>query len=143
MTGNAEELERLMSFVQTINYGPESIVEFGVTGSREFNDLSTISFALGAVALFHHNAIMHNGGARGADLKAAEVWSHYGSNVRMHPPRVDIYGSPKAFHVRNQEIIDRADFLLAFKRGETNGTLSTIKKAEEQDIPVFIFNQEP
>lgn len=142
MPNNADELDRLLKFSFSLVGRSEYPLQFGVTGSRGFTDLSVVSFAIGAVGMFHHDAIMHNGGAGGADALCLEVWQHYGANTFIHAPRLEIYGSPRAYHVRNQEIVDRADLLLAFKRGETNGTLGTIKKAEEREIPVFVFNQD-
>lgn len=141
MLTNSSELDRLMAYtfgIMTPN------VNFGVTGSRGFDNLSTVSFAIGAVGMMYPNAIMHNGMCpEGADRMCMEVWSWYGGNMFAHAPMFDVYGSPAAYHVRNQSIVDNSDFLLAFKRGDTPGTVSTIGKAKDRGIPVFVFDQEP
>jgi hypothetical protein len=119
-------------------------VQFGVTGSRGFSDLGTVSLALGWVGLLFPDAVMHNGNCKqGADALCLEVWPWVSTGKGfLHEPLLHIYGSPRAYHVRNESIVARADFLLAFDRGGTPGTASTIRFAEERGIPVFKFTQE-
>lgn len=132
-----------MKYVWDLNPALDSKVNFGVTGSRGFTNLSVVSFVVGAVGTRYPDAIMHNGAcSEGADKLCMEVWSWYGGNIFVHAPRLDIFGSPAAYHVRNQSIVDNSEFLLALKNGDTAGTRSTIQKAMERGVEVFEFNQE-
>lgn len=137
-------LDDLVSHLQQSSISPEFPVQFGVTGSRGYDDLGMISLALGAVGLLYGDAVMHNGNCKqGADALCIEVWPHVSrGKAFLHEPLFDIYGSPRAYHVRNESIVARAQFLLAFDRGGTPGTASTIRFAEERGIPIFKFNQE-
>jgi len=118
-------------------------VQFGVTGSRGYSDLATVSLALGWVGLLFPDAVMHNGNCKqGADALCLEVWPWVSTGKGfLHEPLLHIYGSPGAYHVRNESIVARAYFLLAFDRGGTRGTASTIGFAEERGIPIFKFEQ--
>lgn len=121
-----------------------SPIQFGVTGSRGYTDLFTVSLALGTVGLLHPDAVMHNGNCKaGADALCLEAWPFLSTGMAyLHNPLFHIYGSPRAYHIRNESIVARADFLLAFDCGGTRGTASTIGFAEERGIPVFKFTQE-
>ncbi len=142
---NLGVLSDLNRHLVSMSVRPETPVQFGVTGSRGYDDLGMISVALGAVGMYYHDAIMHNGNCKqGADALCIEAWPFVAQGkAYLHEPLFHIYGSPRAYHVRNESIVARADFLLAFDRGGTPGTASTIGFAEERGIPVFKFQQEP
>jgi len=61
--------------------------------------------------------------------------------TKAFPPDINKYGSPVAFHVRNQTMVDGADVCVAFlKAGEANkGTLSTIKRARDTGVKVAVY----
>jgi hypothetical protein len=136
---NAETLDELYQFLQGLSYPPP--VQFGVTGSRGYNDLAMVTIVLGTVGMMAPDAIMHNGNCKqGGDALCLEVWPFMGEGKAfLHEPFFNIYGSPRAYHVRNQSIVSRADFLLAFDRGGSKGVASTVRFAEEREIPVFKF----
>lgn len=140
---NFKTLDALWSHLQGRKVSPEFPLQFGVTGSRGYTDIGMISAALGAVGLLYGDAVMHNGNCKeGADALCIEVWPYVSQGKGfLHEPLFHIYGSPRAYHVRNQSIVARAEFLLAFDRGGTPGTASTIRFAEEREIPVFKFEQ--
>lgn len=123
---------------------PEYPPQFGVSGSRGYTDLGMVALALGTVGTFYPDAVMHNGNCKaGADALCLEAWPWVSEGKGfLHEPLFHIYGSPRAYHVRNESIVARAEFLLAFDRGGTPGTASTMRFAEERGIPIFKFNQE-
>lgn len=133
--------EHLMEFPREVT--EEFPLEFGVTGSRGYTHLGAVALALGAVASRYPNAVMHNGNCPdGADRLCLETWPYMGDGRGyLHTPLFHIYGSPRAYHVRNESIVARAEFLLAFRKGETPGTTSTINFAKERNIPIFIFEE--
>lgn len=139
-----DALSELNNHLHSRTHSPELPLQFGVTGSRGYDDLGMISVALGLVGLLYGDAIMHNGNCKqGADALCIEVWPHVSrGKAFLHEPLFHIYGSPRAYHVRNESIVARAEFLLAFDRGGTPGTASTIRFAEERGIPVLKFDQD-
>jgi len=139
---NNDVLLRLYAYLQDLTL--PSPVQFGVSGSRGYTDLGMVAMALGAVGMFFPDAVMHNGHCKaGADALCLEAWPFLGEGkAYLHEPLFDIYGSPRAYHVRNESIVARAYFLLAFDCGGTPGTASTIGFAEERGIPIFKFTQE-
>lgn len=141
---NYDVLDELVEHARSLVKAPESPVQFGVTGSRGYTDLTMVSVALAVVGTRHPDAVMHNGACPdGADALCLEAWPWVSSGkAYLHTPLFHIYGSPRAYHVRNESIVARADFLLAFKHGETPGTASTIRFAKERGIPIFEFNQD-
>lgn len=93
-----------------------------------------------------------HGGARGADQMVEEfinkversLRERLGVSIKLKAflPNIKEYGSPMAFHVRNQDMVDgKPDTLAAFpKAGEANkGTLSTIKRARAAGINVKVY----
>lgn len=133
----------LMEHLMDREVSSEYPLQFGVTGSRGFTDLSSVALSLGTIASVYSDAIMHNGNCPdGADKMCLDTWPWMGEGKAfLHVPLFHIYGSPRAYHVRNESIVARAEFLLAFRRGETPGTTSTINFANERGIPVFVFDQ--
>lgn len=93
-----------------------------------------------------------HGGAKGADLMSEEFLNKIERSlrerlgviikIRVFLPDFNKYGSPAAFHVRNQAMIDgKPDVCVAFPRaGEANkGTLSTMAKARAAGVKVAVY----
>ena len=93
-----------------------------------------------------------HGAAKGADAMSEEFFNKIERSVRERmgviikvkafPPDFNKYGSPAAYHMRNQQMVDgKPDVLVAFPRaGEANkGTLSTIKRARDAGIRVEVY----
>lgn len=141
---NLDTMDDLYVYLRGFQPVADYPVQFGVTGSRGYTDLGRVALVLGTVATFFPDALMHNGNCPdGADKLCLDTWPHVSNGQGfLHPPLFHIYGSPRAYHVRNESIVARADFLLAFKHGETPGTASTIRFAKERGIPIFEFNQD-
>ena len=141
---NSGVLSDLNNHLGTMRTSPEFPVQFGVTGSRGYDDLGSVTIALGLVGMYYDDAVMHNGNCKeGADALCLEAWPYVAQGKAfLHEPLFHIYGSPRAYHVRNESIVARAQFLLAFDRGGTPGTASTMRFAEERGIPIFKFSQD-
>lgn len=61
------------------------------------------------------------GMARGADMTAHRLWSHYGMDIIEMPADWDRLGKRAGF-ARNAEMAAIADFLVAFWDGKSKGT---------------------
>ena len=106
-----------------------------VCGGREYRDAQTIGMMLARFRPSRGEAVLVHGACRGADMTAAKVALAAGWTVEAHPAEVHIYGSPQAFHIRNQEMVDAgADLLIAFPGG--NGTADCTRRARKAEIPV-------
>jgi hypothetical protein len=94
----------------------------------------------------------HHGDCIGADAQAAQIARDLGYRVVGHPPVVaakraffpsDVERRPEAYLVRNREIVDAVEFMLATP-GEArevlrSGTWSTIRYARQRGVPGVII----
>ena len=70
-----------------------------------------------------------SGGAVGVDSCAAEYAREKGIRLAVFLPQYDQYGRAAPI-VRNKQIVDYADKVIAFWDGSSKGTLSVIKYAQ-------------
>ncbi len=74
-----------------------------------------------------------SGGARGIDTCAAEFAAEKGIRFTVFLPDYEKYGRAAPI-VRNREIVDAADAVLAFWYGKSNGTRSVIRYCEKKGV---------
>lgn len=79
-----------------------------------------------------------SGGAVGIDSCAAEYAKKNGISLKVFIPEYEKYGRGAPI-VRNKQIVDYADKILAFWDGKSRGTLSVIKYAEKVGKPCEII----
>ena len=79
-----------------------------------------------------------SGGARGIDSCAREYALENGIKLTEFLPDYAKYGK-RAPLVRNLDIIDRADLIIAFWDGVSHGTEYTIENAQKRGKPVSIL----
>ena len=70
-----------------------------------------------------------SGGAVGVDSCAADFAREKGIRLTVFLPQYDLYGRAAPI-VRNKQIVDYADKVIAFWDGSSKGTLSVIKYAQ-------------
>ena len=75
-----------------------------------------------------------SGGAKGVDTSAANFARESGIRLTEFLPDYEKYGRAAPI-VRNREIVDYADIVIAFWDGESRGTLSVIKYCEKTGVP--------
>jgi len=123
------------------------------TGSRKYADYGSVGRAISLLInklaeLGYKEITFMHGGCRGADSHVVEfinktensIFKLTGLKVRheAYTPDIKKYGSPQAFHIRNQEMVDQAPVhaLVFLQTEEANsGTLSTLKRLKAADIP--------
>lgn len=82
-----------------------------------------------------------SGGARGVD-RFGETWAAYNDvPVKQFIPDWDGLGK-KAGHVRNREMGDYADALIALWDGDSKGTAGMIDYAQKKGLKVFVYRKE-
>ena len=104
----------------------------GVIGSRGVAawDFGQLGLAAGDVVV--------TGGARGVD-QAAESWARsQGLEVEVHLPDYARYGRA-APHVRNRQIVESCDLVVAIWDGQSRGTASVIERCRKSGRQVKVF----
>lgn len=79
-----------------------------------------------------------SGGAKGIDQCAAEYAQKNGIKLTEFLPQYEKYGRGAPI-VRNKEIVDYADVVLAFWDGSSRGTLSVIRYCEKSGTPCTVI----
>ena len=79
-----------------------------------------------------------SGGAKGVDSCVAEYARENGLRLTEFLPQYDRYGRAAPI-VRNREIVDYSDKIIAFWDGSSKGTLSVIKYAQKMGKPCEII----
>ena len=79
-----------------------------------------------------------SGGAKGVDTCAAEYAKSNGLKLTVFLPQYERYGRSAPI-LRNKEIVNYADKVVAFWDGSSKGTLSVIKYAETVGKPCKVI----
>ena len=116
-----------------------------VTGSREWADHDSVTWALDAELRMHGAmTVVHGDCPTGADAIAA-AWAREagsrGSRVTAEPHPADWGRHGKAAGpIRNQQMVDLgADVCLAFPLGRSPGTRHCMRAAKKAGIPVIDY----
>lgn len=108
-------------------------MKLAVTGSRGLTaDLSNFA------ALFQNIELIITGGARGIDRCAKEYGDKMGIPVRVIAPEYERLGKVAPL-VRDRQIVDEADAVLALWDGSSKGTAYTVAYAKKKGKPVRLF----
>lgn len=106
------------------------IFYLGVIGSRAFNDYNLCKKALDKVikklSNKHEKIVFVSGGALGADTLAKKYAKDNSIKIIEFIPDWDKYGKAAGF-IRNKDIVNKSDLLIAFWDGKSRGTLNSIK----------------
>lgn len=101
-------------------------MRIGIVGSREFSRLDLVRARIDD---FPGGVTVVSGGARGVDLEAERYAREKGLEVVVCLADWDGLGK-KAGFIRNQQIVDESDWVVAFWDGKSRGTADTVKKAK-------------
>lgn len=121
---------KIMLYLCGVNQNNNSM-KVAIVGSR-----SAGSIDIGAHLKTRPSEII-SGGAVGVDTLAAEYAQHNNISLTVIKPNYEKYGR-RAPHVRNREIVMRADWVLAFWDGKSKGTESSINQARRMGKHVEI-----
>lgn len=116
-------------------------MKLAVVGSRGFNNYGLLKHKLDVIHEKRGITLIVSGGAKGAD-SFAEQWAKENSvPTKIFYPEWDKHGK-KAGYIRNVEIVQNSDALIAFWDGVSKGTEHSINLARAQEIPVSIIEYE-
>jgi len=93
-------------------------------GSRDYPDMDEVR---GMVQAYKDCEVV-SGGARGVDSVAVEEATRLGCPTKVFPADWDTHGK-RAGAVRNQQIVDYSDMVVAFWDGKSKGTVITVDMA--------------
>jgi predicted Rossmann fold nucleotide-binding protein DprA/Smf involved in DNA uptake len=108
-----------------------------IAGSRSFNDYEKLKDFCDKVLINQTEIEVVSGNAAGADRLGERYAKEKGHSLKIFKADWDKYNK-KAGVLRNQEMANYADALIAFWDGKSKGTEDMIKKAKKQNKKVRI-----
>lgn len=112
-----------------------TLKRIAVIGSRDFADYARLV----AVLEPHLPAVLVSGGAKRADALAERLVNHRGLTIDVISADWQRYGRG-AGPVRNRQIVESADLVVAFWDGNSRGTGSALAHAEKVGVPVEVHH---
>jgi hypothetical protein len=116
-------------------------MKIAIVGSRTFGDRiedTKVRNAVKAyVASLPSDTVIVSGGASGVDTWAENAARECGLGVIVFKPDWKLYGK-SAGMIRNGQIIEAADSVVAFWNGGSSGTANSIERAKRAGKPVVI-----
>ena len=111
-------------------------MKVAIVGSRTFNDYTLLNSILDKIDI---NLII-SGGARGADKLAERYALEKKIETKILYPEWNKFGKGAGI-IRNKEIVQEANHVIAFWDGESKGTLSSINFAKEfgKNLTIYKF----
>lgn len=107
-----------------------------VAGGRFYNDYEKVKSVLDRCPCEISAVVC--GMARGADMLGYQWAREKNIPILKYPADWDKYGKA-AGHIRNKEMAENADVLIAFWDGESRGTKNMIDIAREKGIITYVF----
>jgi len=113
--------------------------KLAIIGSRTFNDYNLLKEKVDKILSEYRLNIklIISGGAKGADSLAEQYAKEKGIEILIIKPNWDLYKKAAGF-IRNADIINNSDIVIAFWNGISNGTKDSIAKAQKSEKTVFI-----
>ena len=113
-----------------------------IAGSRGFNNYEQLKHVCNYMLRNKENIQIVSGGARGADKLGERYANYYGYSIKQFIPDWDKFGK-SAGYIRNSEMADYADALIAFWDGQSKGTEHMINLAKQGNLKVKISYYTP
>ena len=111
-----------------------------IAGSRTITDMAIVEYAIQQSG-FEINEVV-SGGAKGVDILAQQWAKAHDIPLKVFMAKWDIHGK-SAGPIRNQEMADYADQLIAIWDGASNGTRHMIDCANRKGIRVSVTTIAP
>ena len=112
-----------------------------IAGGRDFMDYNLLKEKTNKILQekkVTHKIVIISGCARGADTLGLRYASENAFDVEEYPADWDKYGK-KAGYMRNVEMAENADSLIAFWDGKSKGTKHMIDIATERNLPIRVI----
>ena len=118
-------------------------MKLAIIGSRDFDNYELVARTIGTHFYYMLNCVEMNdneiisGGAKGADTLGKTYAKNCGLKYTEFPALWSKHGRAAGF-IRNRQIIDACDIVLAFWDGKSRGTEHSINLAKQAKKPTFI-----
>ena len=112
-----------------------------IAGGRDFMDYNLLKEKANKILQEKkviHKIVIISGCARGADTLGLRYASENTFDVEEYPADWDKYGK-KAGYLRNVEMAENANALIAFWDGKSKGTKHMIDIATERNLPIRVI----
>lgn len=113
-----------------------------IAGSRTITDYDALKSAMEYMQSVHLNSLkiteIIHGGAKGVDEMAGHYAKENGLKCTVFPAEWKRYGKAAGM-IRNREMLEYGDALLALWDGQSRGTLDIILKAENRSFMAWVF----
>lgn len=109
-----------------------------VAGSRTFNDYALLKEKMNALLGGRKPDAIVCGEAKGADLLGRKYAEENNIEIDSYPAQWDKYGK-QAGYIRNEQMAENANALLAFWDGESAGTKHMIETAKRKGLQVRVI----
>lgn len=106
-----------------------------IVGSRDYPNLDQV---VELVQALPEGTVVISGGAQGVDITAEMTAKAQGLDRIIFQPQWGIYGK-KAGAIRNQQIVEAADRVIAFSYNNSPGTNITIEMAKKAGKQVDVI----
>jgi len=110
-----------------------------IAGGRDFKDYNKLKDSCDKILINQNNIEIVSGTANGADILGERYAQEKGYEVKKFPAKWDEYGK-KAGYMRNQEMGEYADGLIAFWDGKSKGTKHMIDIATNKGLKVRVIS---
>lgn len=112
-------------------------MKVGVIGSRGFTDYELVKKTLSKMNI----TLLVSGGAKGADKLGEQYADENNIEKKIFLPDWEKHGKGAGM-IRNTDIVDESEVIVAFWDGSSKGTLDSINKAKKLDKKLIIVNYE-
>lgn len=113
-------------------------MSLAIVGSRDFEDFSLLCEKVNELRKEFKITHIISGGAKGADILAEKYAKEYNLSITILKPDWDKFGK-KAGILRNKDIINLSDYIIAFWDGESPGTKNAIETANKYNKPIKVI----
>ena len=113
-------------------------MKLAIVGCRDYRNKEEFIFLMNTFFKNQDITKIVSGGASGTDLMAKNYAQERGIAYKEFPANWNQYGKA-AGPIRNKEIVDYSDKVVAFWDMQSRGTKSTIEIAKQQDKMLCIF----
>jgi predicted Rossmann fold nucleotide-binding protein DprA/Smf involved in DNA uptake len=119
-------------------------MKIAIVGSRDYPDLDKVRKMIQDLnRIYLDDLVIVSGGARGADKVAELEAIRLGVKTEIYPVKswydADGKYNPAAGMIRNREIVNVCDKVIAFWDGKSHGTQGTINIANRQGKEVIVI----
>jgi hypothetical protein len=108
-----------------------------IAGGRDFSDYDLLEKTMDNLLANKSEIVIVCGLARGADSLGEQYAKTKGYEINYYPAEWDKYGNQAGF-IRNNQMAENADALVAFWNGESKGTKHMISAAHKHKLQVRV-----